>query len=283
MPNIVRSHPLPLVLTIAGTDPSGGAGIQADIKSISATGCYAASVITALVAQNTQGVQAIADIPASFIQQQLDCVFQDLTIHAVKIGMLHSLEVIEVVVNALSLYKPPYVVLDPVMIAKNGAPLLALETMSFIKEQLFPLATLITPNLFEAEQILNISIANKTDMVLAAQTMAHKYQTHVLLKGGHLNADNAPDVLCATDSLEPIWFQATRIATKHTHGTGCTLSSAIASFLAQGFPLDNAIMQAKTYLWNAIVAGSQQHIGQGCGPVDHFYFLPKNEGDFFSY
>ncbi|WP_207384183.1 bifunctional hydroxymethylpyrimidine kinase/phosphomethylpyrimidine kinase [Legionella nagasakiensis] len=263
----------PCVLTIAGTDPSGGAGIQADIKVISATGCYAASVITALVAQNTQGVQAILDVPASFIQQQLDSVCQDLNMASVKIGMLHNMEVIDVVAQALQVYKPRHVVLDPVMVAKNGSPLLKIETLSYLKSRLFPNVHLLTPNLFEAEKILNVAIATMDEMVDAAKTMAEAYGVNVLLKGGHLNSSQASDVFYSIKTQTMTWFHSKRIVTKNTHGTGCSLSAAIASFLALGESLDVAIGFAKHYLTNALASASHLHIGHGHGPVDHFYFL----------
>ncbi|RUR02359.1 bifunctional hydroxymethylpyrimidine kinase/phosphomethylpyrimidine kinase [Legionella septentrionalis] len=267
-------HP-PCVLTVAGTDPSGGAGIQADIKAISATGSYAASVITALVAQNTQGVQAIQEVPTAFIAQQLDAVFQDLHIKAVKIGMLHDHEVMHVVAQSLQTHHPEYVILDPVMVAKNGCALLKEEAVSYLKEQLIPAATLITPNISEAEKILDMCIESSADMIHAARSIAEEYQVNVLLKGGHLNAPEASDVLWVTADNTSHWFHAPRIHTKNTHGTGCSLSAAIASFLAQGKDLLTAVQLAKKYLFHAIVAGSNQQIGKGHGPVDHFYFLDE--------
>ncbi|AHE67035.1 bifunctional hydroxymethylpyrimidine kinase/phosphomethylpyrimidine kinase [Legionella oakridgensis] len=266
-----KNHPC--VLTIAGTDPSGGAGIQADIKAISATGSYAASVITALVAQNTQGVQAILDVPASFIRQQLDSVCQDLNIISVKIGMLYNIDVIDVVTQSLQVYKPKHVVLDPVMVAKNGSPLLKIETLAYLKDRLFPNVHLLTPNLFEAEKILNAAITTREDMADAAKTMAEAYGVNVLLKGGHLNSLQASDVLYSIKTRTMTWFHAKRIVTKNTHGTGCSLSAAIASFLAQEEPLETAIGFAKHYLANALASGSHRHIGHGHGPIDHFYFL----------
>jgi hydroxymethylpyrimidine/phosphomethylpyrimidine kinase len=265
-----KCQPLYSVLSIAGSDSSGGAGIQADIKAISATGGYAASVITALTAQNTQGVQAIESVSPVFVTQQMDAVFTDLTIKAVKIGMLHSEAIIQAVRDAILKYKPPYVVLDPVMVSKNGSPLLADDLIDCLKTNLFSHVSLITPNLLEAEKITQQSIQTKADMAATAERMAQDYQTSVLIKGGHLtDAAMACDVLCVAGELT--WFELPRIETKHTHGTGCTLSAAIASYLAQDQSLKEAVFNAKQYLFGAISSGSQYCIGQGAGPVHHFY------------
>jgi hydroxymethylpyrimidine/phosphomethylpyrimidine kinase len=265
----MKPNKIPCVVTIAGTDPSGGAGIQADIKAISATGCYAASIITALVAQNTQGVQAIQEVPLAFIDQQIESVFSDLTVHAVKIGMLHNKKVIELITSKLEKYKPDYVVLDPVMVAKDGSSLMEPDTIAFLKENLFSLATLITPNLPEAEKILSVKIHTVSDMECAAKKIGEN--VNVLLKGGHLETERSSDVLYVNSEMH--WFHAERIKTKNTHGTGCSLSSAIASYLAQGYFLPEAVSAAKQYLTKAIQSGSQFQIGRGHGPVDHFYFL----------
>lgn len=263
----------PCVVTIAGTDPSGGAGIQADIKAISATGCYAASIITALVAQNTQGVQAIYEIAADFVAQQIDSVFSDLNVEAVKIGMLHNEKIIEVVAAALEKLNPKFVVIDPVMVAKNGCELLQLETLEFLKRRLFPTATVITPNCDEAEKIVGKKIKTSDDMLSAAKIISQDYDINVLVKGGHLNSSQSSDVLYLKQSSEIIWYHADRIDTKNTHGTGCSLSSAIASYLAQGYVLSEAVKRAKDYLTLAIQSGSHFQIGKGNGPVDHFYFI----------
>lgn len=267
----------PCVLTIAGTDPSGGAGIQADIKTISATGCYAASVITALVAQNTQGVQAIQEIPANFVMQQIDSVFSDLDISAVKIGMLHNKKNIEAVASALEKLKPKNIILDPVMVAKNGCELLPSNIINFIKERLLPLVNLITPNIFEAEKIVGEKIKTLHEMESAAERIGNTFNINVLLKGGHLNTTKSSDVLYSKEDFNHYWFHEERINTKNTHGTGCTLSSAIASYLAQGCTLHNAIYLSKKYLTKAIESGSTFQIGRGCGPVNHFYFLTRDE------
>jgi hydroxymethylpyrimidine/phosphomethylpyrimidine kinase len=261
----------PNVLTIAGSDPSGGAGIQADIKAISATGSYAAAVITALTAQNTQGVQAIYSIPADFVAKQIDSIFSDLSIAAVKIGMLHQKEIIDVVKSALDKYKPTIVVIDPVMSAKDGSPLLETTLVNYLKDNLFSYATLLTPNLPEAELILNKKIMTHAEMETAAQEIAQQFNINVLLKGGHLQTEKAKDILYLLSTQQATWFENNYINTIHTHGTGCTLSSAIASYLAQNYPLPEAIQKAKNYLTQAIQAGMQLKVGKGRGPVDHFY------------
>lgn len=267
----MKNNNMPCVLSIAGTDPSGGAGIQADIKTISANQCYAASVITALVAQNTQGVQAIQEVSADFVIQQMHSVFNDLEISAVKIGMLHNENIIEAVSLMLEKIKLKHVVLDPVMVAKNGCELLSLNIIDFLKSRLFSLVSLITPNLFEAEKIIGRKIATPSDMEKVATEIGTQFNVNVLVKGGHLNAAQAMDVLYIAKEASHHWFFAERIQTKNTHGTGCTLSSAIASHLARGFRLQDAINSAKKYLSNAIQSGSTWQIGQGCGPVNHFY------------
>ena len=271
---MTRKSP-PCIVTIAGTDPSGGAGIQADIKVISATGGYAASVITALVAQNTQGVQAIEAVSPDFVQKQIDSVFSDLAIKAVKIGMLHQASIIEVIATALSTLKPEHIVLDPVMVAKDGSILLDLETIDFIKTHLLPHVYLITPNIVEAEHLLNTSITTTTEMESVAKQLGTQFNLNVLLKGGHLQGTRSPDVLYTVQNNTCEWFHAERFQTRNTHGTGCSLSSAIASYLAQGYALPKAISTAKNYITHAIRSGAEHTIGQGNGPIDHFYFLDK--------
>lgn len=263
----------PCVVSIAGSDPSGGAGIQADIKSISATGSYAAAIITALTAQNTQGVHAITNIELAFLQQQIETVFNDLTVDAVKIGMLHNTAIITLIARMLKLYPIKNIVLDPVMIAKNGCDLLMPDTIAALKQQLFPLTYLITPNCPETEKLLDIKITNTQDMQECAIELGQNFHTNVLIKGGHLHASTAADVLYLYQDNTIQWFSTKRIATNNTHGTGCTLSSAIASYLAQRYNLTQAVSKAKTYLTKAIISSSQFHIGHGCGPVDHFYML----------
>jgi len=269
----MKPNKLVSVLSIAGTDPSGGAGINADIKAISATGAYAASVVTALVAQNTQGVQSILEIPADFVQAQLNAVFSDLDIQAVKIGMLHDERIIRVIAETLLREKPLHVVFDPVMVAKDGTFLLDLDTLSLLKEKLLGLTHLITPNLVEAEHLLGQSIQTAEAMQAAAITLGQAYQINVLVKGGHLSTSESADVLYELNTNACHWFHASRIQTRNTHGTGCSLSAAIASYLAQGWSLTEAIETAKDYLTHAIDAGKNYSLGKGNGPVDHFYFL----------
>ncbi|OGV26636.1 MAG: bifunctional hydroxymethylpyrimidine kinase/phosphomethylpyrimidine kinase [Legionellales bacterium RIFCSPHIGHO2_12_FULL_37_14] len=264
----------PVVLTIAGTDPTGGAGIQADIKAISANGCYAASVITALVAQNTCGVQAIHPIPATFVTQQLESVFSDLTINAIKIGMLYDATIIQAVAQELKKNPTDHVVLDPVMFAKSANPLLKQDAISLLKQYLFQHAILITPNLSEAEVLIEASIDTQEAMANAAMQIGDQYGCQVLIKGGHLKDAPAIDVLFDPEHGTTCWFEEERILTRNTHGTGCSLSSAIAAKLAKGLVMKDAIQQAKKYLTHSIIAGKDQSLGQGAGPVDHFYFIP---------
>lgn len=263
------------VVTIAGSDSSGGAGIQADIKAISATGGYAASIITALTAQNTQGVQSIYPVPDYFVADQFESVFTDLNVNAVKIGMLFDESIIKIVHDSLKKYQARNVVLDPVMVAKNGHELLKPNTVEHLK-QLFPLAALITPNLHEAEKLLGGVIKTFADMESAAATLGNQFKTNVLIKGGHLDSPKSSDVIYYYQNSSYEWFHSERIATQNTHGTGCTLSSAIASFLAQQCSISQAIHKAKEYLQHAIQAGSLFQLGSGCGPVNHFYKIyPK--------
>lgn len=267
---------LPVVVSMAGTDPTGGAGISADLKAISTTGSYAASIITVLVAQNTVSVSAIHEIPLSFIQQQIDAVFTDLSIDAVKLGMLFDTDIIQLVAANLKKYQPPFVVLDPVMISQTGQPLLKPKAIQTLIDDLFSLTTLITPNIPEAEAILKLNITNEDHMLEAARLFAHRYQTSVLIKGGHLTTGHSPDIFYDYPHQQTHCFDTLRIPTQNTHGTGCTLSAAIASYLAQGRSLYQAITQAKHYLNQCLLAAKDLKLGQGQGPVHHFYFLDKN-------
>jgi len=259
------------VLTIAGSDSSGGAGIQADIKSISATGCYAASVITALTAQNTLGVQAISEVTPEFVEQQLESVLSDLAIVAVKIGMLHNAKIITVVASALQKFKPRFVVLDPVMLSKNNCELLDVKTLPVLIEKIFPLVTLITPNLMEAELLLNIKIKTSLEQESAAIKMGNQFRVNVLIKGGHLSGEQSSDVLYLYENSQCYWFNSKRIDSRNTHGTGCSLSSAIASYLAREYSLIEAVELAKKYVTQAIIAGATLKVGSGYGPLDHFF------------
>lgn len=273
----MNSCHFPCVVSVAGTDPSGGAGINADIKAISATGSYAASIITALVAQNTQGVQTIQEVSAEFVRAQFYSVFDDLEIAAVKLGMLHHRAMIELVFSELKRLKPKHVVFDPVMVAKGGAILLQLNAIEALKRNLNGVVHLITPNLFEAEHLLDTTIHTEIEMAAAATALGKQFELNVLVKGGHLSQDLSPDVLYVKDEDRCYWFSSERITTKNTHGTGCTLSSAIASYLAQGFALIEAISAAKSYLTKAIESAAVNQVGRGNGPVDHFYFLDNRK------
>ncbi len=264
----------PTVLTIAGSDSGGGAGIQADIKAISANGCYALSVITALTAQNTTGVLGIHPVPARFVRQQLDAVLSDIGADVVKIGMLFSSELIAVVADSLAAYNITNIVLDPVMVATSGAALLAGDAVSALQQRLIPAATLLTPNLPEAEILLNRKIDKNSDLQEAARQLCHSGCRNVLIKGGHF-ADSADDFLWLGEEERAIRLPSPRIDTGNTHGTGCTLSAAIAAFLARGLSLERAVAAGKEYITGAITSGAQYQLGTGCGPVDHFWQQDK--------
>jgi hydroxymethylpyrimidine/phosphomethylpyrimidine kinase len=258
-----------IALTIAGSDSGGGAGIQADLKTFSALGVYGASVITALTAQNTRGVTGIHDAPADFVTQQIDAVLSDLKVDAVKIGMLSQPATIAAVAKGLAAYKGP-IILDPVMVAASGDRLLVPEAVAALKAELIPLASLITPNLPEAAALLNREIAADEDaMTQQGRALLAQGAKAVLVKGGHGTGDESVDVLITPEKTRR--YAARRIATQNTHGTGCTLSSAIAAFCARGLRLENAIAEAKDYLTGAIAAADRLKIGHGHGPVHHFH------------
>lgn len=266
----------PCVLTVAGSDPSGGGGIQADIKAISATGGYAASVITVLTAQNTQGVTHVHSIPASVLAKQLQAVLCDLNIKAIKIGMVFNKKNIDVIACELDKYKQKKVVLDPVMVSKNGCELLKSSVISHMKRHLFSHCYLITPNIPEAEKLLGYPIQNDHEMQAAARILGEEFHTNILIKGGHLQENTASDVLYSIQDNTCHWYKQKRVESQHTHGTGCTLSAAIACYLAQGFTLYAAIFAAKKYLTQAIESGKHLKIGHGVGPVHHFYYQESN-------
>lgn len=264
---------LPIALTIAGSDSGGGAGIQADLKTFSALGVYGASVITALTAQNTLGVTDIHDVPAAFVTAQLVAVFDDIDVGAVKIGMLSQPPIIEKVAQSLKQYGPTTVILDPVMVAESGDPLIADAAVETLKKQLFPIATLITPNLHEAARLLDTeSATDRGEMEQQARALIDLGANAVLLKGGHSEDQEAADLLVTRDGLS-LWYSAPFIATKNTHGTGCTLSSAIAARMAHGDDLDSAMRFSKVWLSGAIAAANDLEIGKGAGPVHHFHKL----------
>ena len=263
-----------IAVTIAGSDSGGGAGIQADLKTFSALGVYGASVITALTAQNTLGVTAIHDVPPEFVAAQIDAVFSDLKVDAVKIGMLSRPATIEAVAAGLDRHRQRKIVLDPVMVAASGDPLIADEAVAVLLETLIPRAALVTPNLPEAARLLNEEIAKGQKAIegQAARLLARGAKA-VLLKGGHGGGAESADYL-----LTPVggrWLTAPRIATDNTHGTGCTLSSAIAAGLACGRHLEAAVVAAKEYLTAAIAAADRLKIGEGRGPVHHFHAIWK--------
>lgn len=258
------------VLSIAGSDSGGGAGIQADLKTFSALGCYGMTAITAITAQNTCGVTGIHGIPPEMLKAQIDAVVQDIGVDAVKIGMLHSPEVVRVVADAIRTHQLPHVVLDPVMVATSGDRLIAAETVSVLVQELFPLAEVITPNLDEAGWLLGRSIKGVETLDDAAQALCELGARAALLKGGHLPGDWVVDVL-ATRSGVRQRLESARIATPNGHGTGCTLSSAIAAHLAQGLPLQQAVERARAYILGAIAAGADVTTGRGHGPLNHGY------------
>ena len=258
------------VLTIAGSDSGGGAGIQADLKTFAALGCYGMTAITALTAQNTVGVQGIHAVPPAFLRSQLQSVVEDIGVDAVKIGMLHEPGVVEVVAWAIQHYQLQRVVLDPVMVATSGDRLIADATVRVLVDQLFPLATVITPNLDEASLLLGRPIAAVSDLSGAAQALLSQGARAVLLKGGHLPGDQVVDVLARPGHVDMV-LASSRMASRNTHGTGCTLSSAIAAHLALGDPLERAVRAAREYILGAIQAGAGVQVGHGHGPLNHGY------------
>jgi hydroxymethylpyrimidine/phosphomethylpyrimidine kinase len=264
----------PIALTIAGSDSSGGAGIQADLKTFSAFGVYGASVITALTAQNTQGVQAVEAVPAGFVAAQLDSVLSDLAVDAVKTGMLADAGITEAVARALRAARPRPLVVDPVMVATSGDVLLRPEAIGAVRSALIPLATLITPNLAEAAVLLDARKAeSEADMRDQARALLGLGCRAVLVKGGHGTGDQAVDVLADASGVEVC--ASPRIATPHTHGTGCTLSAAIAALLAQGATLPDAVRRAKAFVWHGLHAGRTLGVGGGRGPVDHLFAIRR--------
>lgn len=252
------------VLTIAGSDCSGGAGIQADIKTMIMNGVYAMSVITALTAQNTTGVFGIQESPVEFVDQQMDCVLQDIFPDAIKIGMLSSPEIMHHVAAGLQKYEARHIVLDPVMVSTSGHRLMQKEAEETLQKELFPLAEVITPNIPEAEVLTGLKITDADSMELAARAISNEFHISVLLKGGH-RVEDANDLLYTDGKTQ--WLKGERIDNPNTHGTGCTLSSAIASNLAKGYDLTDSVIRAKSYLTDALRAGL--NLGKGSGPLDH--------------
>ena len=255
-------------LTIAGSDSSGGAGIQADIKTMTANGVFATSAITALTAQNTTGVQGIYEVSPDFLGQQIDSVFSDIRPDAVKIGMVSSTRLIDAIADKLSGYHAQNIVVDPVMVATSGSKLISDDAIYALKERLLPMATVLTPNIPEAEVLSGMEVKSSEDMIAAAKAISDTYHCAVLCKGGH-QLNDANDLLYRGGSYR--WFNGKRIDNPNTHGTGCTLSSAIASNLAKGYDLDTAVERAKAYISGAL--GAMLDLGAGSGPMNHAFDL----------
>lgn len=253
-------------LTIAGSDSSGGAGIQADIKTMTANGVFAMSAVTALTAQNTTGVKDIMEVSPAFLKEQLDCVFTDIRPDAVKIGMVSSSELIRAIADKLKEYRAENIVVDPVMVATSGARLISEDAVETLKECLLPEADILTPNIPEAEVLSEMRICTEEDMICAGQKISETYHLAVLVKGGH-QLNDANDLLCQGGVCR--WFYGKRIDNPNTHGTGCTLSSAIASNLAKGFSMEESVERAKTYISGAL--GAMLDLGKGSGPMNHAF------------
>lgn len=257
-------------LTIAGSDSCGGAGIQADIKTMTMNGVYAMSAVTALTAQNTTGVTGILEVTPEFLRKQLDAVFEDIFPDAVKIGMVSSSALIETIADTLQHYGAKNIVVDPVMVATSGARLIEESAIQTLISRLLPIAAVITPNIPEAEILADMSIRNEADMEKAARVLFERYGCAALVKGGH-RVNDANDVLCGAGEAEPVWFAGRRIDNPNTHGTGCTLSSAIASNLAKGYDLTESVRRAKEYLSGAL--GAMLDLGKGSGPLAHNFAI----------
>ncbi|MFV0363679.1 MAG: bifunctional hydroxymethylpyrimidine kinase/phosphomethylpyrimidine kinase [Suipraeoptans sp.] len=257
-------------LTIAGSDSSGGAGIQADIKTMTMNGVYAMSAITALTAQNTLGVQGVFEVPCEFLEMQIESIFNDIRPNAVKIGMVSSCELISVIADKLTQYKANNIVVDPVMVATSGAKLISDDAVFSLKEKLLPIASVVTPNIPEAEVLSGMEITSAENMLDAAEFISEHFCCSVLLKGGH-SINDANDLLYSNGTYS--WFEGTRINNNNTHGTGCTLSSAIASNLAKGNDLNSSVKKSKDYISGAL--SSMLDLGSGIGPINHAFLLNK--------
>ncbi len=268
--NIQTRFRYPTALTIAGSDSSGGAGIQADLKTFSALGVYGMSAITSITAQNTQGVRGIQSVAPDILRGQLEAVFEDSTIDAVKTGMLHNSETIRIIADIADRFKPSYLVVDPVMIATSGSRLIEDEAVEAIVSLLFRRCSLLTPNIDEAQFLTGLTIQTPADMEQAARRLMQMGCRAVLMKGGHLEGEEMTDILCC-EGEAPLRLQSPKIHTPHTHGTGCTFSSAITALLAVGNPLPEAVKQAKDYITRALEAGADTFVGKGHGPVNHFF------------
>lgn len=265
-----REQHYPRLLTIAGSDSGGGAGIQADLKTFAALGCFGMSAITALTAQNTTGVRSIHGVPVSMLADQIDAVVEDIGVDAVKVGMLHASDIVHTVATAVDRHQLKTVVFDPVMVATSGAVLVERTAVEVLVQEMFPRALLITPNLDEAAHLVGRPLATESDMERAANDLLGMGARAVLVKGGHLQGDGVSDLLALGDGLR-IWLRGARIATGNTHGTGCTLSSAIASHLALGLALPDAVAAARDYVRSALQAGADVRTGHGSGPLNHAF------------
>ncbi|PCK00497.1 MAG: bifunctional hydroxymethylpyrimidine kinase/phosphomethylpyrimidine kinase [Zetaproteobacteria bacterium] len=264
--NGFSSVAIPNVLSIAGSDPSGGAGIQADLKTFAALNVYGMAVITALTAQNTQGVHGSIDLPVPFVKDQLHAVFEDIRVDAIKIGMLGNADIVHIVADVIEEYRPEYIVLDPVMVSTSGDALISSDAIELMKARLFPLASVITPNIPEAERLARKVVI---DMERAAKDLLSMAGEAVFLKGGHLKGDIMRDVLAYEGGVKT--YEAPRVETNNTHGTGCTLSSAIAAYLGRGFTLEESVESAKIYVTAALNHADTLDVGRGHGPVHHGY------------
>jgi len=258
----------PRVLSIAGSDSGGGAGVQADLKTFAALGCFGMTAITALTAQNTTGVRSIHAVPLQILADQIDAVVEDIGADAVKIGMLHSAPTVQAVADAIDRHQLRQVVLDPVMVATSGATLIDPQAVASLVRELFPRTALVTPNLDEAALLVDRPLHSEADMEAAARELLARGANAVLLKGGHLDGDTVSDLLLEKGDY-PLWMRAPRIATANTHGTGCTLSSAIAAHLALGADLPQAVRQAREFVRGALQAGATVRTGTGSGPLNH--------------
>lgn len=261
----------PCVLSIAGSDCSGGAGIQADIKTISAAGVYAASAVTAVTVQNTCGVSDVLPVPPQYVAAQIEAVMSDIHPDAVKIGMVSDADTVRAIAECLSRFNPRYIVFDPVMVSSSGRKLMSDEAVTVICQKLFPLCTLITPNIDEASMLLQRDITTVDDMKVAARELLRYGSGAVLLKGGHLEEERMTDILQEKQSELPMAFDSQKVDSHNTHGTGCTLSSAIAARLALGYTLAEAVGSGKDYVHHCLESGKDVHIGEGHGPMNHLY------------
>ena len=268
MSHVHFSHEFPRVLTIAGSDSGGGAGIQADLKTFAALGCFGMTAITALTAQNTQGVRAIHGVPPAMLLDQIDAVVEDIGVHATKIGMLHSVEIVQAVTQAIARHQLQRIVLDPVMVATSGAVLISQDAVAELVTRLFGQVDLITPNLDEAALLVGRPLHNESDIEAAAKQLLDKGAQAVLLKGGHLVGKTVSDLFISRNG-ESFWLRAPRIASPNTHGTGCTLSSAIAAHLALGQSLPEAVRAGHAYVRTALTAAAHVRTGAGSGPLNH--------------